>query len=215
MTHTSSPIARQRIAGCVFILAFVGVSIYFGIRAWNWNSDFHEWIDAKPMQMTVDLRTPSTHSAPFTQTCVVAHSQSIYVAYENPDANDKNIAEHFAGLKGTVTIRNPTGTEIRSEQFDAESIRLWGDDPTLVGFRPFSNGEYTAEIEIQHGASKIEGTQHELYARNDLCGLELLPAYVQGAISAVALLIAIVIACFTAPLVARHGFRTQLPDGKG
>jgi hypothetical protein len=215
MASSSKTIAKGKIVACAFLLAFIGISVYFGIGSWKWNSDFHEWIEAKPMQMTVDLTTPSTHSAPFTQTCVMAHSQSIYVAYENPDANDENIAEHFAGLKGAVTIRDRAGNEVLTKPFDADSVRLWGDDPMLVGFHPFANGEYTAEIVIHQGASEIEGTQHDLYARNDLCGLELMPAYVLGAISAVASLIACVLAFYTVPSIVRHGFRVQVPDEVG
>ncbi|HUG67027.1 MAG TPA: hypothetical protein VMM76_04720 [Pirellulaceae bacterium] len=165
--------------------------------------------------MTVDLTTPSTHFAAFTQTCVMAHGQSIYVAFDDPHATDENIGERFAGLQGTVTIRDLTGAEILTKPFDATDVRLWGDDPMLVGFHPFANGDYTAEIKIEQSASTLDGTQHELYARNELCGLELMPAYVLGAISAVAALIACLVGCYTVPSVARHGFRVQVPDDVG
>jgi len=56
---------------------------------------------------------------------------------------------------------------------------------------PFANGDYIVEIEIEQGTSAIDGRRHELYARNELCGLELMPAYVLGATSAVAALIAL------------------------
>jgi hypothetical protein len=207
LPNTSNNITTGRIVACVFLFAFIGVSIYFGMAAWKWNSDFYEWIDARPMQMAVDLTTPATYSAPFTQICAMAHGQTIYVAYENPDANDENIAEHFAGLKGAVTIRDLTGATVLTKPFDANSVRLWGDDPILVGFHPFANGEYIAEIEIQQGASKIDGTQHDLYARNELCGLELIPAYILGAVSAVALLLACVVAFYTMPSIVRADFR--------
>jgi hypothetical protein len=215
LAHASNIIAKGRIAACVFLLTSVGGSVYFGIAAWKWNSDFYEWIDAEPMQMTVDLTTPSTHSTPFTQTCVMAHGQSICVTYDNPDANDETIAEHFAGLKGTVTIRDLTDVEVLTRPFDANSMRFWGEDPMLVRFHPFANGEYTAEIEIEQGASKIDSPPHDLYARNELCGLELMPAYVLGVISAVASLIACVITFYTVPSIVRHGFRIQMPDDVG
>ncbi len=198
-----------RIVASIFLLALIGVSVYFGIAAWKWNSDFYAWIDANPMRMTLDLTIPSTHTTPFTQTCVVAHGQSIYVAYENPNATDENIAELFAGLKGSVTIRDLTGAEVLTESFDANSMRLWGNDPMLVGFHPFANGDYTAEIEIQQGASKIDGNQHVLYARNELCGLELMPAYILGAVSAIVSLITFMVACYTVPSIVRNGFRVE------
>lgn len=167
------------------------------------------------MQMTVDLTTPSTTSAPFKQTCVMAHGQSIYVALDDSDANDENIGEHFDGLQGAVTIRDLAGVEVLTKPFDATGVRLWGDDPMLVGFHPFANGDYTAEIKIERGASATGGRQHNLYARNELCGLELMPAYVLGAISAVAGLIACTVGSNTVPSIARHGFRIQVPHAVG
>lgn len=145
----------------------------------------------------------------------MAHGQSIYVAFDDPDANDENIGEYFAGLQGTVTIRDLTGAEVLAKPFDATGVRLWGDDPMLVGFHPFANGDYTAEIKIEQGASALGGTQYDLYARNELCGLELMPAYVLGAISALAALIACVGGCYTVPSIARDGFRVQVPDDVG
>lgn len=197
------------------MLALIGVSVYFGVAAWKWNSDFYTWIDANPMRMTLDLTVPSTHTTPFTQTCVVAHGQSIYVAYENPNATDESVAEHFAGLKGSLTIRDLTGAEVLTKPFDANSMRLWGNDPMLVRFQPFANGDYTAEFKIQQGASEIDGNQHVLYARNELCGLEIMPAYILGAVSAIALLIAIMVACYAVPSIVRNGFRVEMPVDVG
>jgi len=215
LARTLNTIAKGRVVASVFLLALIGVAVYFGIAAWKWNSDFYKWVDAKPMQVTLNLTIPSTHTVPFTQTCVVAHGQSIHVAYDHPDVTDENIAEHFAGLKGSVTIRDLSGAEVLTKSFDADSVRLWGNDPLLVGFHPFANGEYSAEIEIQQGAPKIDGTQHDLYARNELCGLELMPAYILGAISAVASFIACMVACYTLPLIVCNGFRVKMPDDEG
>lgn len=173
--------------------------------------DFYEWIEARPMQVSVDLSTPAVHTAPFKQTCYIAHGQSIYVAYDRADLTDENIREHFAGLRGTISIRDLDGTEVLTKPFDADSVRLWGNDPLLVGFHPFRNGDYTAEIKIDQGAIALNGTSHELYARNELCGLERMPAYVMGAISAVAGLIACMIGGFTLPSIVRHGFRAAKP----
>lgn len=215
MGHSSNSVAKGRIFSSVVLIAFGIASIYFGVASWRWNSDFYKWVYAKPMQMTVDLTTPSTRSVPFKQTCAMAHGQSIYIAFDNPNANDENIGEHFAGLQGSVTIRDLSGVEILTKSFDAKDMRLWGDDPMLVGFHPFKNGDYTAEIHIEQGATALGATQHDLYARNELCGLELMPAYILGAISGVAGLIACAVACYTVPAIARHGFRAQLPSDVG
>ncbi len=207
MTHPSNAIAKTRIVASLSLVALIVASIYFGISAWKWNSDFNEWIDAKPMQLTVDLTKPAIHTAPFKQTCDMAHGQSIYVSLDGTDMTNENIGEHFAGLKGTLTIRNVDGTEVLTKDFHADGVRLWGEVPMLVGFHPFQNGEYNAEIRIDQGAMALRGTAHELYARNELCGLELMPAYVLGAISAVVGVIACIVGTYTVPSIVQHGFR--------
>lgn len=146
------------------------------------------------------------------QTCPMAHGQSIYIDLHLADATAENIGEHFAGLAGAVTIRDHSGGEVLTKRFNADTVRLWGEDPMLVGFHPFSAGDYTAVINIEHGAVALAGTEHTLYARNELCGLELMPAYVLGAISAVAGLVAIFVGCYTLPSVIRDGFRIQPHD---
>ncbi len=212
MAYTSAPLAKGRIFAFLILLALGSTSIYFGVAAWRWNSNFYRWVDAKPMQMTIDLTTPATHAAPFEQTCAIAHSQSIYVTLNDPDITDENVGEYFAGLQGSVTIRDLSGTEILTTPFHADGMQRWSDDPLLVSFHPFANGDYTAELNIEQGATMLADTQHDLYARYDLCGLELMPAYILGAISAAAGLIACGVASVTLPSIARHGFRVQMPD---
>ena len=211
LVYSSCPVVKGRIFATVAMAAFGVASIYFGTSARRWSLDFQQWIDAKPMEMTIDLTAQSTQSAPFKQTCAMAHGQSIYVAFDDPDANEENIGKHFAGLQGTVIIRDLSGSEILAKPFEASDVRLWGDDPMLVGFHPFKNGDYIAEIHIEQGAASLGAKQHELYARNELCGLELMPAYVLGAVSAVAGFIACVIGCYTLPAIAHNGFRAQRP----
>ena len=168
-------------------------------------------MDAEPMQMTVDLTKPGLYTAPFKQACVMAHGQSIYVSLQDQDLTSENTGEYFTGLSGSVTIRDNAGMEVLTKSFDADGVRLWGEHPMLVGIHPFKNGEYTAEFKIDRGAMALSKTSYELYARNELCGIELMPAHILGAASAVTGLIAWIIGWYTVPSILRHGLRVALP----
>ena len=212
MNHSSPPVATGRILGSViFVIACTGM-VLFARASWQRHIDFQRWVAETPMQATVDLTTPSTSTTSFKQTCVVGHGQSIFVSLDDPGATEEAILESLAGLEGELTIRDGTGTEIVTEPFSDETVRFWGDDPMLVSFLPFSNGDYTAEITIQKGAIGLDGREHELYARNQLCGLEQFPVLVFGLFTAVAGLVAGVAGYCTFPSVLRDGFRVVAPQ---
>jgi len=192
--------------GIGLALVALAISVHSGLTAWRHHRDFYVWIDARPLDVTLDLTRPSVQTVPFTQTCSLAHGESIYFDTGEAGWSEAEVAERFAGLDGTLKIRDAAGKEIASRELTAESVSPWGLDPMLTGIFPFAKGDYTAEIRIERGASDLPGSEHRLYARYELCGLELLPAYLLGAVSAVAGLVGLIAAAITATSIRRHGF---------
>lgn len=212
LEHVSRDIAKGRVIGSAIFVVACAATVLLAHASWQRHLDFQRWVVETPMQVTVDLTTPSTYTTSFKQTCVVGHGQSIFVSLDDSDATEEVMRERLAGLEGELTIRDGTGTEIVTEPFSEETVRFWGDDPMLVSFLPFSNGDYTAEIKIQKGAIGLDGREHELYARNQLCGLEQLPVLFCGLFSAIAGLVAGVAGYCTLPSVLRDGFRVKAPQ---
>lgn len=207
MTQPFIPLAPKQIGVGLLLTLFGSASLYFGIGAWSWNSRFYTWLDARPMELTVDLSVPATYTVPFRQTCQMAHGQSIFIELDTTSATDESVRDWFAGLKGTLTIRNLQGEPVLSRDFHSQHLRLWEDSPRLVGFYPFATGDYLAEFNIEQGASATQGVPHQLYARYDLCGLELFPAYMLGGLSIVTGLIACGIAWCRLPAGSRKDQR--------
>jgi hypothetical protein len=191
------------------LIAVVGIggAICFGLECVRMNAQFHDWLVARPMEMSVDLSKPGEYTTAFHQTCSKAHGESVYLSVASqPESNPppENISPSF---RATLSIADSTGAEIEHAYIDSVQRMMGSEQFDLASFVPFPKGDYTATLDVHVGGPKLEGTRQTLYARYRLCGLEQSPAYVAGAFSFVAGSVGLIFAIGIAPNLWRWGFR--------
>lgn len=90
----------------------------------------------------------------------------------------------FDGLDGTFEIRDSAGAIVESKRLRpfVDEYGPADHETLLVFFDPFAKGDYEATIDVVSGAPALAGRDQVVYAKYQLCGLELLPAYLTGAL---------------------------------
>lgn len=90
----------------------------------------------------------------------------------------------FDGLDGTFEIRDSAGAIVESKRLRpfVDEYGPADHETLLVFFDPFAKGDYEAKIVVANGAPALADREQLVYAKYQLCGLELLPAYLIGAL---------------------------------
>jgi hypothetical protein len=174
-------IATGRIVGLLIAIIGVGVAIWCARDAVRMNAEFHQWLDACPMETTIDLSKPGETTVPFHQTCSISHGEALYLDCGLDDESKKNIDELFAALSGNVVIKDSNGNEVESAEINSKTVQYWDGRIMLTGFAPFRNGDYNATIRVNSGVAALADKEQTIYAKYQLCGLEQMPAMIAGA----------------------------------
>ena len=169
------------------------------------NAEFHQWLDARPMETAIDLSKPSETTVPFHQTCSISHGEALYLDCDLDEESKQNTEELFAALSGNVAIKDSNGNEIESVKINNTTVRYWDGKIMLTGFAPFRNGDYSATIRIDSGVAALADKEQTLYASYQLCGLEQMPAMIAGAFAFGAGIIGLVAAVSVFPGLLQCG----------
>ncbi|MCE5280037.1 MAG: hypothetical protein ABFD92_10810 [Planctomycetaceae bacterium] len=169
-------IATGRIVGLVLAGVGLGFAIYLGSQARQMSAEFHQWLDARPMETGFDLSKPGEITVPFRQTCSSSHGEVLCLKCDLPEAAKQNTEQLLKGLSGSVVIKDSQGNGIKGGEITADRSRYHDGEIILAAFAPFSKGEYTATIRIDSGAPALAGKTQTIYAKYELCGLEKMPA---------------------------------------
>lgn len=201
-------IAIGRTVGSLVAAIGIAGSIYFGVDSYRLHNDFHQWIDDRPMECSVDLSKTGSITVPFLQTCDVSHGEALLIHLEPSVESDEEVDELFSGLSATIVISDADGAIIENVKIDRST--LWrfdgARDFVLARFTPFQRGEYVATLSVDSGAAKLANHEQVIYAKYEPCGLEHLAVVFLGAFSLGAGLIGLIASAFVAPGVVRHGF---------
>jgi hypothetical protein len=213
--HTS-PYSRKRIAGIPVSLTLVAVAIYLASDAYRRDREFHQWLVAEPVRVTVDLGQPGIVEAPFSQTCQVAHGEAIYLQFTSD--SDVHPATLLEGLRATMEIIAADGRTILTAEVPDDRLTSYVHGrPTeeagvvLMTFDPFSVGQYSFRLQVLEPAPALAGKPQVLVARYRLCGLEAMPAFFAAVFAAVAGVPGLVIGAVTTVSIRRHGRRVSVP----
>lgn len=169
------------------------------------NADFHEWLDARPMECALDLSQPGETNVPFQQTCSIAHGEAVLLDCEWDDGHQPNAAELLQGLQGSIVIKDADGTAIESVEINGAAAQFWDGKILLARFVPFRNGDYVATIRVDAGAAALAHHQQMVYVKYQLCGLEQMPAAIAGAFAMGAGIVGIIAAVCVLPGLLRWG----------
>jgi hypothetical protein len=155
-------------------------AVYFAIEYRRLDRQFFDWIDARPLTIKAALSQPSRLTAHFNQTCQISHGEAFYLTV-NPNG-DLPKSDVLKGLEGTITTNDAEGNEIESLKMTSQVASEVGlDEPIMLAyFHPFATGDYTATIDVEHGAPALDGREQSIHARYLLCGLERFPVMISG-----------------------------------
>lgn len=194
-----------RLFGLAIMLSGIGTCFWFGIDAAKRNSEFYQWLDDIPMAADVDLSLAGTSSVPFCQTCQCSHGEYVYLDQEKLKLTPENFRDKMDGLTGRIEIKDAIGQLVESTEFNESTLMNWGDEYILARIPVFEIGEYDAEIHIDSPANNIAQQPQRITAKYQLCGLELMPAYISGAMAIFAFVVALISGIYTVPWAWRFG----------
>ena len=202
-------ISIRRIVGAIVAAGLIAATAYFALAYRRMDREFYEWIDARPVEVAVDLSRPGKISAPFRQTCQVSHGEAFYLTVE--PSGDRPNSQLLDGLDGRITIHDADGNEVQSLELTSRiDSGADVDEPIrLAYFHPFANGDYTATIEIRNGAASLKGTEQTVHAEYQLCGLERFPATISGFLALVCGIPGLIIGINVIKGFVKHGLSTR------
>lgn len=201
-------LAVGRLLGVLVAVAGVGVAGWFGVESARLNAEFQQWFKDRPLDLTVDLSQAGVVTVPFRQTCSVAHSEMIGLEIEPPAETEEALSSLLKGLSGRIVISGPGQPEVTTAMLKGDTaFRFVGSSQViLTQLERFARGDYSATIRVDSGAPALAGRKQTLYARYMLCGLEQMPAFINGVIACAAGLIGFVAASFSLPALLKNGF---------
>ena len=211
-----------RLFGLLFAMVCLGIATWSGVESSKMYTEFRQWIDAQPMESSIDLSEVGEQTVSFEQTCSSAHGELLSVEFfehpgsrvSQPEINVLGVEESgrrestetvstdwFAGLSGSISIHDTAGKEVHRADFTADSVQSWDGQFVLTILRPFEVGSYQATIRVKSPAVALHDKPHRTSAAYHLCGLEQLPSLVAGAISFFTGLIGITITLSVVPAI--------------
>jgi len=202
-----------RIVCAIVAAGLIGVAAYLAYGSFRINRDFHEWMDARPVEIAVDLSRPETFTAPFHQTCGISHGEAFYLTVpKSPDGAD--CAELLQGLRGTITINDEQDKEMETLEISGEVYHVDNTEGLLmlVDFRPFPEGNYTLTLEVEEGAPALAGIEQTIHAEYQLCGMERIGAQIAGLFAFVFAIPGLIVGVSVVRGFAKYGLRATTND---
>lgn len=187
------PIGRI-IVGIIAAIVFS----YGAFGAWEWWGVRREVADAESAILAVfpdALAVPGAAEVAFCPKYNFTCKEMLMVEYEPPSVNWEEVRKAMAGIKGTMTIVDPTDGRVVMERELSEAglSYTWSRTAPEARLPAFIfgsiRGTYVLRLTVTEVPPALAGVPHRLVARYVLCGIEGLRVLVVGAIALVLLLI--------------------------
>jgi len=169
---------------------------FFLIEAYRLRQEFDRHIQARPLDLKVDLSQPGKFNGEFHQTWRACHSQTINLHVPANVIAKIPPSDLLAPLDFKWQITDSDGRVIVDNEFSGRldwTDRFDGEAITLAYFRPFDLGTYTFGFTVITGAPQLAGIPQRLVSEYQACGLELLPVFFTRALGIIALVVASII----------------------
>jgi hypothetical protein len=202
-------LAMGRIAGLLIACAGVGTAAWCARDYARKSVEFQQWLEARPLELAVDLSPPGEFTAPIRQTCSIANAEDLCLELDPGFDQDPKSVESLRLLVATLVIRDAAGQTVARADIDGSTIDLYpGPDAIhLTGFAPFPRGDYVATIQVRVGAPVLAGKRQVLYVKYLLCGCEQWPAAIAGLFATGSGLLGLLSGLVVLPGLLRFGFR--------
>jgi hypothetical protein len=199
-------ISTHRIVWLLIAATLIVATLYFAIDYQRKDRDFYECLDARPAAVTVDLSQPGKSTAPFKQTCALAHGEALYLVLPVATLTTQSVAQLLDGLDATITITDTHGNQVIRTKFTDFEVGTSSTDPILLShFDPFQNGDYVIAIDVAEGAPALLGSKQTVFAKYELCGMERLPATFAAVLSFACGIPGALVAMLVIPGLVKHG----------
>lgn len=198
-------LAIGRIIGLIIAVVSLGAAFFFGVLAYRFNEEFHEWMTARPMETSIDFSKPGTVSAPFYQTCSISHGEAIMLDCNIKDDKGNIPDGLLIGLLARLVITDEEGMEIVNTKLSDIDVSGIDSQIMLADVPTFKTGNYMATISIDSGLPALANHPQTVYAKYQLCGLEQVPALVRGIFSFCAGLVGLVAGLTVVPGLISFG----------
>ena len=109
--------AIARIIGLIVGLAGIAACIWCSLESMAMNKEYHEWMDARPMETTIDLSKPNQVTTEFIQTCHSSHGEAIYLHCGDKVDSGSDPNQLLEGLSGRITISDANGNLVCDTKF--------------------------------------------------------------------------------------------------
>jgi len=211
MRHTG-----RKVAYGVAIL-FFAAGIFLLITAHKYRCNFHQWREARPVDLTVDLSAPGEFKGTFQQTCHISHGEEICLILPPDRSPTIPLTTLFSEVRFICRIIDGDGNEKLSQEFTGELVygdsricddRFPGAAIPLLKFHPFEDGAYQMLVSVKNGTPALHDVPQRIIGRYLLCGLEMMPAFLSMIAGIASMLVAAVVAVTTA-LVSRRKIKNS------
>lgn len=177
----------------VVLGVFAGLGVVLLILAYGMYKEFFEWVEARPVDLEIDVSQPGTYRGAFTQTCEISHAELLCLAFPEEILEKTQSLDLVKELRFDATITDKAGKTVVSDSFAGEP--LWGGQLfcgaiPVVRFHPFRKGDYLLTLEITQGQPDMVDTPVRFIARYELCGMEMMPAFMTASLGGILIALA-------------------------
>ena len=200
-------LATGRLTAVLFGTVCLGGAVWLAIEAVRDKQKVEAAHTARPMDVEIDLSQASEQSVPYRHSFSRAHNEILVldVPSQQLPADSEELERMLNGLTGILQITKANGDEVQTVPLTPQDASMFAGQIWLAGFSPMPPGDYQAKIEIHTGAAELAGIPHSIYAKYFLCGIEELPVFVIGGLSAASGLIGLVTVAIVIPRLWKQG----------
>lgn len=178
-----------------FVAAGMGLLVFaaFAFRDYRrLRRELGEAEAARLGEIAVDLSRPGRFAVNVARTYRRAHGVNLMLQLIPPTGHSAD-PQPLTGLKATVRLVYPDGTESEKDVIDLQRVPSDGDEIHLYGIGGGPDN-FAFVLDVDEGASHLTGYSQRLSARYGLCGLESLSGTICGIVSLGSALLAVIAA---------------------
>ncbi|QDV50290.1 hypothetical protein [Gimesia fumaroli] len=204
-------LAFGRILGLLLaVISLVGAVVFVKASEY-FNSQYHQWTTARPLETKIDLSQPGSVTVPFHQTCSVSHGEYMMLECDLGEEQEETLEELFQGLSGSIVIKDQTGEEVVNQSFKVHNPHgTLNREIVLVDLPTFAEGKYQATISVETGVPALADSPQIVYAKYLLCGMEQMPGVLSGIYAFCASVVCLIAGLIVLPNVIKYSIWCEM-----
>jgi len=173
---------------------FVVVGVYFIVWSVQYRREFYQALEARPIDMAVDLSQPGEFSGQLHQTRRTPYLfQPLYLEVPPDVLHDVSVPDMVSKLRFNYAIADAQGKMVVESKFEgdlAASARFSQGTLQIGGFAYFETGKYTLTFRVTEGVPELAGIPQRLASSYLLCGMEMMSVLLGTVIGIASIIVA-------------------------